>query len=73
MALAVTSEAGKCKRNWKKIWFFVCMCAVAIGLLFAPLRKGETVEFLAGMVLGLAIVGIIREFSNGDDRPQGIF
>jgi hypothetical protein len=65
MALAVTSEAGKCKRNWKKIWFFVCLCAVAIGLLFVPLWKGGTVQFLAGVVLGLAIGGIVRELSNG--------
>jgi uncharacterized membrane protein YjjP (DUF1212 family) len=71
MTLAVASEASKCKRNWKKIWFFVCMCAVAIGLLFAPLWKGETVRFLAGVVLGLAIGGIFREFSNGHVRPQG--
>jgi uncharacterized membrane protein YjjP (DUF1212 family) len=65
MTPVVTSEAIKYKPKRKKIWFFVCMCAVAIGLLFVPLWKGETVQFLAGVVLGLSIGGIVREFSNG--------
>jgi hypothetical protein len=65
MTPAVTSEAAKYKRNWRKIWFFVCMGAVAIGLLFVPLWKGEKIQFLAGVVLGLAIGGIVREFSSG--------
>jgi len=69
MTPTVTSEAGKRKRNLKKIWFFVCMGAVAIGLLFMPLRSGQTtVQFLAGMVLGLAIGGIFSELSNGHKR-----
>jgi hypothetical protein len=68
MTPAVISETGKCKRKSKKIWFFVCMCAVAIGLLLAPLWKGVTVQFLAGVVLGLAIGGIIRELSNGHEQ-----
>ena len=73
MTPAVTSEAGKSKRKSKKIWFLVCMCAVAIGFLFAPLAKGKTVQFLTGVVLGLAIGGIFKEFSKGHERPQGIF
>jgi uncharacterized membrane protein YjjP (DUF1212 family) len=68
MTSALTSEAGGHKRRGKRIWFFVCMCAVAIGLLFAPLWKGEMVQFLAGAVLGLAIGGIISEFSNGPGK-----
>jgi uncharacterized membrane protein YjjP (DUF1212 family) len=68
MTPVVTSEAGKYKRKPKKIWFFVCMCALAVGLLFAPLWKGEMVQFLAGTVLGLAIGGIVREFSSGHEQ-----
>lgn len=68
MTPSVTSEAGKHKRNWK-IWFFVCICAVAIGLPFVPLRSGQsTVQFLAGTVLGLAIGGIFSELSDGHQR-----
>jgi hypothetical protein len=66
MTPAVTSEAGKQERNLKKTWFFVCLCAVAIGLIFVPLRTGQTtVQFLAGIVLGLAIGGILSELSRG--------
>ena len=56
MTLAVASKTGKYERNWKKLCFLVCMCAVATGLLFVPLRNGQTiVQFLAGVVWGLAI------------------
>jgi hypothetical protein len=65
MTSALTSEAAKYKRRWKKIWFFVCMCAAATGFLFVPLGSGQTtVRFLAGVVWGLAIGGIFSEFSN---------
>jgi hypothetical protein len=71
MTPAVISETVKYKRSWKKIWLFVCLCALAIGLFFVPLRSGQsTVHFLAGMVFGLAIGGIFTELSNGHKQQQ---
>jgi hypothetical protein len=66
MASAVTSEAGKYKRNWKKLCFLACMCAVATGLLFLPLGSSQTtVQFLAGAVWGLAIGGVFNILFRG--------
>jgi hypothetical protein len=66
MTPALTSKTGNYERNWKKICFLVCMCGVGVGLLLVPLRSGqETVHFLAGVVLGLALGGIWVEFSKG--------
>ena len=68
MTPAVTSEAGKPKRKRYKIWIFVGVAAAAIALLFVPLGKGGTVQFLTGMVLGLALAGILMEFSKGREK-----
>jgi len=65
MALAVSSKAGKYERNWKKLCFLVCLCAVATGSLFLPLRNGLTiVHFLTGVVWGLAIGEVFNILSN---------
>jgi cyanate permease len=56
MTLTLTSKTGKDERKWTKLCFLVCMCAVATGFLFVPLRNGQTiVHFLTGAVWGLAI------------------
>jgi hypothetical protein len=69
MTPAVASVAAKYKRNWKKICFLACMCAVATGFLFVPLRNGQTiVQFLAGVVSGLAIGGICGELFKGPEH-----
>jgi len=68
MTPAVTSEAGKPKRKRYKIWIFVGVAAAAIVLLLVPLGKGGTVQFLTGMVLGLALAGILMEFSKGREK-----
>jgi hypothetical protein len=62
MTPSMTPEAGKYKRNWKKICFLAFMCALATGFLFVPLQSGQsTVQFLAGAVWGLAFGGIFSE------------
>jgi len=64
MAPDATPEAGKYKRNWKKILFLVCMCALATGFLFVPMRSGQsTLQFLVGVVWGLVLGGILSELS----------
>jgi hypothetical protein len=69
MTTSVTSEAGKYKRNWKKICFLVFMCALATGFLFVPLQSGQsTVQFLAGVVWGLSFGGIFSELFIGPER-----
>ena len=66
MSTAVTSKTHRHMRNWKKICFLACMCAVATLFLSVPGRKGDTiVQFLAGVVWGLAGGGIFSEFFNG--------
>ncbi len=56
MTPTLTSKTGKDERKGTKLRFLVCMCAVATGFLFVPLRNGQSIVHLpTGAVWGLAI------------------